>query len=168
MVSWRADHSVLGSSSSDTDQASTQTTVTSAATRTAARNQGRRHSSMASRSSSTVAQPTSSTPATPSGTGTVAAGTSAADRATPNTHQTSGPVKRINSWAPASHTTHNTAAALPSTVIGAISGATARLAAAATRLTRPEMPATSGAVTTGAAHATARASPSGLGGAPPN
>src|SRR6201984_533763 len=110
---------------------------------------------MASRSSSTVAEPTSSTPATPSGAGTVAAGTCDDHRATPNTHHTSGPVKRINSWATASHTTHTTAAALPSTVSGAIAGATTRLAPAATRLTRPEMPATSGAVTACAANATA-------------
>ena len=110
-----------------------------------------------------MAAPTTSTPGTPAGTGTVAPGTPAAQCATLNTHHSSGPVKRINSCAPAGHSTHNTAAALPSTVIGAITAATARLATAATRLNRPEIPATSGAVTTCAAHATASASASGLG-----
>ena len=48
-------------------------------------------------------------------------------------------------------------------MIGAINAATARLAAADTTLSRPEMPATSGAVTSCAAHATQTASASGLG-----
>ena len=72
-------------------------------------------------------------------------------------------MKRINSCAPAGHNTHNAAAALPSTVIGATAAAAARLATTATRLTRPEIPATNGAVTTCAAQATASASASGLG-----
>ena len=50
-------------------------------------------------------------------------------------------------WAPAGHNSHNAAAALPSTVIGATATAAARLATTATRLSRPEIPAISGAVT---------------------
>ena len=72
-------------------------------------------------------------------------------------------MNRISRCAPAGQNKHSAAAALPSTVIGAISAATAKLAAAATRLSRPEMPAISGAVTNCAAHATQAASASGLG-----
>ncbi|CNV98174.1 Uncharacterised protein [Mycobacterium tuberculosis] len=72
-------------------------------------------------------------------------------------------MNRISTCAPAGHGTTSTAATLPSTVIGAITAATARLATTATRLTRPEMAATSGAVTSCAAAATARASASTFG-----
>src|SRR6185312_292859 len=99
----------------------------------------------------------------PSGTGTVAPGMPAAQRATPPTHHNSGPVKRISSRAAPGHTVQSAAAAVPSTVIGAITAATTRLAAVATRLNRPEIAATRGAVTICAAHATASASASGLG-----
>ena len=87
----------------------------------------------------------------------------AAQCAIRNNHHSSGPVNRISSCAPDGQNRHSAAAAVPSTVIGAISAATARLAAADTRLTRPEMPAISGAVTNCAAHATQTASASGLG-----
>ncbi|CAG6857444.1 hypothetical protein PICSAR132_02426 [Mycobacterium avium subsp. paratuberculosis] len=107
--------------------------------------------------------PTINVPAVPSGTGTVAPGTPAARWATPPTHHNSGPVKRISSRAPAGQIGHSAAAAVPSTVIGAITAATSRFAAAATTLNRPEMAATKGAVTSCAAQATATASANGLG-----
>ena len=110
-----------------------------------------------------MAPATSRTPGTPDGTGTLAAGTPAAQCAIRSTHHSSGPVNRISSCAAAGQNKHSAPAALPSTVIGAISAATARLAAAATTLTRPEMPAISGAVTNCAAHATQTASDNGLG-----
>ena len=63
----------------------------------------------------------------------------------------------------AGHQTDSAAAAVPITVIGAITTATARLASAATTLNVPEMAATSGAVTSCAATATLTASANGLG-----
>jgi hypothetical protein len=129
------------------------------ATAIPARNHRHRHSTTVS----SAAAPTASTPEIPDGTGTLAPGTLAAQCAIRNNHHISGPVNRISSCAPAGQNRHSPPAALPSTVIGAISAATARLAAAATRLTRPEMPAISGAVTNCAAHATQMASASGLG-----
>ena len=59
--------------------------------------------------------------------------------------------------------TDSAAAAVPITVIGAITTATARLATTATTLNVPEMAATSGAVTSCAATATLTASANGLG-----
>ncbi len=152
-VSWAA------TTSPDSDQASRLVAPTTAASPVAARNHRHRHST----TTSSAVAPTSTTPGRPAGTATVAPGIPAAQCATRNTHQSSGPVNRINNCATAGHSRHTTAAALPNTVIGAITAATARLASAPTKLTRPEMPATSGTVTTCAAQATASASANGLG-----
>src|SRR5579875_1225628 len=108
------------------------------------RNHRQRHSV----TTSTAQAPTTMTPGRPTGTGMLAPGTMAAQWATLSTHHTSGPVKRISSCAAAGQHTPTVAAAVPSTVIGTITGAAARLATAATTLTRPEIPATKGAVTT--------------------
>ena len=61
----------------------------------------------------------------------------AAQRAIFNSHHSSGPVNRISSWAPTGHSADSAAAAVPITVIGAITPATARFAATATTLNVP-------------------------------
>ena len=118
------------------------------------------------RHATTAATPptaTHTTPSRPDGTPTDAPGTPAAHRATRSSHHNSGPVNRISSCAPAGHSGHSAAAAVPTTVIGGITAATARLATTATTLNVPDIPATSGAVTSCAATATLTASASGLG-----
>ena len=72
-------------------------------------------------------------------------------------------MNRISRSPAAGHTGHRAAAAVPSTVIGGITGATTRFAITATRLSWPEIAATSGAVTSCAASAMPTASASGLG-----
>ena len=111
----------------------------------------------------TPTAPTASTPPGPDGTATAAPGTSSAQRATCSSHHSSGPVNRINAPAPGAHTGHRAAAAVPSTVIGGITTATARFASTPIRLSCPEMAAISGAVTTWAASAMHTASASALG-----
>ena len=69
----------------------------------------------------------------------------AAPRATLSSHHNSGPVNRINNCAPEGHSGHSAAAAVPTTVIGRITAATARLATTDTTLKVPDIPATSGA-----------------------
>ena len=73
-----------------------------------------------STTAATPAAPTVSAPAGPAGTGTDAPGIPAAQRATFNSHHSSGPVNRISSAAPAGHNADSAAAAVPITVIGAI------------------------------------------------
>src|SRR5205807_7562697 len=104
----------------DNDQATRPTATTAIA----ARNHRHRHNTTAN----TVVAATSRTPGGPDGTGTLAAGTPAAQCAMCNTHHSSGPVNRISSCAAAGQNKHDAPAALPNTVIGAISGSTARLA----------------------------------------
>ncbi len=87
----------------------------------------------------------------------------AAQCATRSSHHSSGPVNRMSNSAPDGHSGHSAAAAVPTTVIGGITAATARLAATETTLNVPDIPATRGAVTSCAATATLTASASGLG-----
>ena len=101
--------------------------------------------------------------ATPEGTGTAAAGSAAPVSATRNSHHSSGPVNRMNNRAADGHTGHRAAAAVPSSVIGGMTTATARLASTPTKLSRPEMAATNGAVTNCAASAMQMPSASGFG-----
>src|SRR6478609_6184155 len=118
------------------------------------------------RQASTAAIPaaaTHTTPSRPDGTPTDAPGTPAAHRATRSSHHNSGPVNRISSCAPGGHSGHSAAAAVPTTVIGGITAATARLATTDTTLKVPDIPATSGAVTSCAAAATLIASATGFG-----
>src|SRR6185295_11441279 len=103
------------------------------------------------------------TPSSPEGTESDPPGTAAAHRATCNNHHSSGPVNRISRSAPAGQSAHNAAAPVPTTVMGGITAATARLAATDTTLKVPDIPATSGAVTSCAATATHTASARGLG-----
>src|SRR3954454_4986338 len=117
------------------------------------------------RQASTAAIPptaTHTTPSRPDGTPTNAPGTPAAHRATRSSHHNSGPVNRISSCAPGGHSGHSAAAAVPTTVIGGITAATARLATTDTTLNVPDIPATSGAVTSCAATATLTASAGGF------
>src|SRR5882757_7598727 len=118
------------------------------------------------RHTTTEPSPTAATqnaPAGPDGTGTTAPGTADAHLATRSSHHNSGPVKRTKNCAAAGHTVDTAAAPVPITVMGAMTTATARFAAIDTRLTVPDIPATSGAVTSWAATATLTASARGLG-----
>ena len=85
-----------------------------------------------------AASPAAATVTTPGkrdGTGAVAHGIPPAQCATRNSHQSSGPVNRINISAACGQIGHSAAAAVPSTVIGAMTGVAARFATTATRLT---------------------------------
>ena len=104
-----------------------------------------------------------SRPSQPEGTGTAAPGIAAQSSATRSSHHSSGPVSRISRAATAGSGTLSAAAAVPSIVMGGMTGVTARLAASPTRLSCPETAAMSGAVTSCAAAATHSASASGLG-----
>lgn len=118
-----------------------------------------RHSTTAA----TPASVTHSTPAAPDGTGTAAPGAEAAASATRSSHHRAGPVNLITRPARSGAADANAAAPVPSTVIGGMTTATARLAATDTTLKDPDIAATSGAVTRWAATATQTASASGLG-----
>src|SRR5262249_24568957 len=124
---------------SDTVHATRHAATTPVATRT------HRH-----RHASTAAIPATAMhtmPSRPDGTLMEDPGTPAAHRATRNSHHNSGAVTGIKSGAPDGHRRHGVAAAVPTTVIGEITAATARLATTDTTLKVPDIPATSGAAT---------------------
>ena len=72
-------------------------------------------------------------------------------------------MNRMSRTAPSGHSGVSVAAAVPSRVIGGITGATSRLARIETRLSWPEIAAISGAVAHCAASAMHSASAAGLG-----
>ena len=107
---------------------------------------------------STTTAARASAPGTPPGHASVAPGTAAHRRATHTSHDTPGPASHTSASAPPDHHGATAAASTPSTVTGATIGAASRFATTATRLTSPDRPAITGAVTTWAATGTASAS----------
>ncbi len=105
----------------------------------------------------------SSPPCHPANQATDPPGTSDAFRPTVISQPTSGPDSSTSTRAAPWWTGATTAASTPSTVAGATTGAATRLATTDTRLIRPEIATTSGAVTTLAAIGTASASASPIG-----
>ena len=130
--------------------------ATTAAVPAANSRRGRRW--RAASSTATVNTASSSPPAQPPGQATTAAGIRAPTRATRTSHCAGQLASQARNSPPGSQTGDTTAARTPSTVAGATTGAAARLAAIATRLTVPEMPAMIGETATCAAAGTATAS----------
>ncbi len=120
----------------------------------------RDHGWRAAMTATAIPTATITAPPSPLRTARFPPGTAAARSATSSNHQSGGPATRTSRAAAAATPQASTAVAAPTTVIGATAGATSTFATIETMLTVPDIAATSGAVTTNAASATAHISAS--------